>query len=80
MELLIGTDTCNKHKKILSARKKLVRLQNTGSHPRSRPQFSKFLAVLGLSKILAIVEGSEQIFPRKRSLGAPEVSVRLLGL
>ena len=33
--------------------------------------FSKFLAVLGLSKILAILEGSEQIFPRKRSLGAP---------
>ena len=32
---------------------------------------SKFLAVLGLPKILAILEGSEQIFPRKRSLGAP---------
>ena len=29
---------------------------------------------LGLPKILAILEGSEQIFPRKRSLGAPEQS------
>ena len=33
--------------------------------------FSKFLAVLGISRILAILEGSQQIFPRKRSLGAP---------
>ena len=30
-----------------------------------------FNSVLGLPKILAIVEGSEQIFPRIRSLGAP---------
>ena len=37
----------------------------------SKQTFSKFLAVLGLPKILAILEGSEQIFPGKRSLGAP---------
>ena len=43
-------------------------LSPTNSHHET---FSKFLAVLGLSKILAILEGSEQIFPRKRSLGAP---------
>ena len=36
--------------------------------------FSKFLAALGLPKILAILEGFEQIFPRKRSLGAPDIS------
>ena len=41
----------------------------TNSHHET---FSKFLAVLGLSKILAILEGSEQIFPRKRLLGAPD--------
>ena len=45
-------------------------LSPTNSHHET---FSKFLAVLGLSKILAILEGSEQIFPRKRSLGAPAV-------
>ena len=44
-------------------------LSPTNSHHET---FSKFLAVLGLPKILAILEGSEQIFPRKRSLGAPE--------
>ena len=40
-------------------------LSPTNSHHET---FSKFLAVLGLSKILAILEGSEEIFPRKRSL------------
>ena len=44
-------------------------LSPTNSHHET---FSKFLAVLGLSKILAILEGSEQIFPRKRLLGAPD--------
>ena len=44
----------------------------TNSHHET---FSKFLAVLGLSKILAILEGSEQIFPRKRLLGAPDSSL-----
>ena len=43
-------------------------LSPTNSHHEI---FSKFLAVLGLPKILAILEGSEQIFSRKRSLGAP---------
>ena len=33
--------------------------------------FSKILAVLGLSKILANLEGSEQIFPRKSVVGCP---------
>ena len=47
-------------------------LSPTNSHHET---FSKFLAVLGLSKILAILEGSEQIFPRKRSLGAPDIRV-----
>ena len=50
-------------------------LSPTNSHHET---FSKFLAVLGLSKILAILEGSEQIFPRKRSLGAPPWLVSLL--
>ena len=45
-------------------------LSPTNSHHET---FSKFLAVLGLPKILAILEGSEQIFPRKRSLGAPVI-------
>ena len=44
-------------------------LSPTNSHHET---FSKFLAVLGLPKILAVLEGSEQIFPRKWSLGAPE--------
>ena len=39
--------------------------------------FSKFWAVLGLPKILVILEGSEQIFPRKRSLGAPVLFIDL---
>ena len=47
-------------------------LSPTNSHHEI---FSKFLAVLGLSRILAILEGSEQIFPRKRSLGAPDIRV-----
>ena len=44
-------------------------LSPTNSHHET---FSKCLAVLGLSKIFAILEGSEQLFPRKRSLGAPD--------
>ena len=50
-------------------------LSPTNSHQET---FSKFLAVLGLLKILAILEGSEQIFPRKRSLGAPVVCSKQL--
>lgn len=40
-------------------------LSPAGSHP-------EVLAVLGLPKILGALEGSEQIFPRRRSLGAPD--------
>ena len=43
-------------------------LSPTNSHHKT---FSKFLAVLGLSKIFDTLENSEQKFPRKRSLGAP---------
>ena len=45
-------------------------LSPTKSHHET---FSKFLAILGLLKILAILEGSEQMFSRKRSWGAPAV-------
>ena len=51
-------------------------LSPTNSHHET---FSKFLAVLGLSKILAILEGSKQILPRKGSLGAPDTGLFLLG-
>ena len=53
----------------------LETLSPTNSHQET---FSKFLAVLGLPKILAVLEGSEQIFPRKWSLGAPELRLLLL--
>ena len=39
--------------------------QSPNSHHET---FARFLAVLGFSKILAILEGSDEIFPRKRSL------------